>query len=146
MQVSVEKPGSPAEILEHHGVKGMHWGIRKSPVRSATRAFNKKNPTGRARARDIRRARANVGVQYTKYKDTPRGPARKKAKLVYLRSPDRATALRMTRGEKATSAILAGAFAIPSYGAVPLGVAIGDTGLMTYRHYIEKKQARGGYK
>ena len=27
--ISVEKPGSPAEVLEHIGVKGMHWGVRK---------------------------------------------------------------------------------------------------------------------
>ena len=26
--ISVEKPGSPADILKHHGTKGMHWGIR----------------------------------------------------------------------------------------------------------------------
>jgi hypothetical protein len=24
-----EKPGSPGDILEHHGVKGMRWGVRK---------------------------------------------------------------------------------------------------------------------
>ena len=29
MLVSVEKPGSPAELVEHHGIKGMHWGVRK---------------------------------------------------------------------------------------------------------------------
>ena len=28
--ISVEKPGSPAEILEHHGIKGMRWGVRSS--------------------------------------------------------------------------------------------------------------------
>ena len=26
--IAVEKPGSPAEVLEHHGVKGMRWGVR----------------------------------------------------------------------------------------------------------------------
>lgn len=26
--ISVEKPGSPAEILEHFGTKGMRWGVR----------------------------------------------------------------------------------------------------------------------
>src|SRR4051812_7088977 len=26
--ISVEKPGTPYELV-HHGVKGMHWGIRK---------------------------------------------------------------------------------------------------------------------
>lgn len=29
MLVSVEKPGSPEEVLEHVGVKGMRWGVRK---------------------------------------------------------------------------------------------------------------------
>lgn len=28
--ISVEKPGSPAEVLEHHGVKGQKWGVRKN--------------------------------------------------------------------------------------------------------------------
>jgi hypothetical protein len=28
--ISVEKPGSPEEVLEHHGVKGMKWGVRKA--------------------------------------------------------------------------------------------------------------------
>ena len=30
MLVSVEKPGSPAEVLEHFGTKGMRWGVRKA--------------------------------------------------------------------------------------------------------------------
>jgi hypothetical protein len=28
--ISVEKPGSPEEILEHFGRKGMKWGVRKA--------------------------------------------------------------------------------------------------------------------
>jgi hypothetical protein len=28
--ISVEKPGSPSEILEHVGVKGMKWGVQKA--------------------------------------------------------------------------------------------------------------------
>lgn len=31
-----EKPGSPAEVLEHVGVKGMHWGVRKESTSSGT--------------------------------------------------------------------------------------------------------------
>lgn len=34
MQVSVEKPGSPAEVLEHFGTKGMRWGVRKAVDKS----------------------------------------------------------------------------------------------------------------
>ena len=29
MMITEPKPGTPAEVLEHVGVKGMHWGIRK---------------------------------------------------------------------------------------------------------------------
>jgi len=28
--ISIEKPGSPEEVLEHLGVKGMRWGVRKA--------------------------------------------------------------------------------------------------------------------
>lgn len=30
MEVSVQKPGSPEEVLAHFGAKGMKWGVRKS--------------------------------------------------------------------------------------------------------------------
>src|SRR4051812_38648312 len=31
-----EKPGSPGDILKHHGVKGQKWGVRKEEDSSAT--------------------------------------------------------------------------------------------------------------
>lgn len=53
MRVSVEKPGSPAEVLEHFGKKGMKWGIRRERTSSdalkkqATQTFMKKaEPVG----------------------------------------------------------------------------------------------------
>ena len=30
MEVSVEKPGSPEEVLAHFGKKGMKWGVRNA--------------------------------------------------------------------------------------------------------------------
>jgi hypothetical protein len=27
-----EKPGTPGDILKHHGIKGMHWGIRRDDL------------------------------------------------------------------------------------------------------------------
>ena len=42
MLVSTEKPGSPAEVLEHVGVKGMHWGIRKKEETSSGKSASPK--------------------------------------------------------------------------------------------------------
>jgi ribosomal protein S8 len=36
MKVSVEKPGTPGELV-HHGVKGMKWGVRKEQASSGAR-------------------------------------------------------------------------------------------------------------
>lgn len=36
MQVPIEKPGSPEEMLEHFGIKGMKWGVRKQTVSGNT--------------------------------------------------------------------------------------------------------------
>lgn len=40
MLVSVEKPGSPEDVLEHFGRKGMKWGVRKDRV-SSSAYYNK---------------------------------------------------------------------------------------------------------
>ena len=55
--VSVEKPGTPAEVLEHHGVKGQKWGVR--------RKFNRANPTSHDKAKAIRVARAKSNVKFS---------------------------------------------------------------------------------
>lgn len=41
MIVPLEKPGTPEELV-HFGVKGMKWGVRKSPVTSNRRSIEKK--------------------------------------------------------------------------------------------------------
>lgn len=144
MRVSVEKPGTPAE-LNHHGVLGMKWGV--SSRSSASRAFARKNPSSRSKAVDIRRARAAQHVKLTKYADQKLGsPERKSAKLVYLKSPDRATSLRMTRGEKVVTGILAVGTAAPTLGVAPAVIGLATTGRFAERKFIERKQARGGYK
>lgn len=80
-----EKPGTPEEILEHHGVKGMRWGVRTK----ASRSFNAKNPTRAQRNQAIKKARYNV--------DTGKSVSR----------ADAAAALRLTTGEKVAVGILA---------------------------------------
>jgi hypothetical protein len=51
MLVSVEKPGSPKEVLEHVGVKGMRWGVRKE------RETSDRQPASRKERRIARRER-----------------------------------------------------------------------------------------
>jgi hypothetical protein len=135
--ITVEKPGSPSEILEHHGTKGMKWGVR-----SARSKFNEANPTSKQKADAIRLARAKSNVDFTKYTNKKMGPERKAAKLVYLKNPDRATALRITRGEKVVLGILA--VGIPAVGTAAVGATVGTR--FVIRRHIEKKQATGGYK
>lgn len=144
MKVSVEKPGTPEE-LTHHGTKGMKWGVRRAEtkaVRARSNArFNKKNPTGRDKANAIRMARAKTNVKYEQA--TKLGASkvdREKARKAFLNNPDRATALRFTRGEKITAGVLLAS----GVGTVPIIVVAGSARLA--RGHIEKKQARGGYK
>jgi hypothetical protein len=131
--ISIEKPGSPSEIL-HYGKKGMKWGVRTAPKTSA----------GRTQA--IQRARAGQIGTRTHYATEARGSAaRAKAKKVHLNNPDRATALRLSRGEKVTLGIIAGVLAVPSAGIVPAAIGVGVGANVLQRRHIEKKQARGGY-
>lgn len=125
------KEMSPEETLAHYGVLGMKWG--------RTRA--------RATAGEIREARSRVNAQRGKLlskevaaiKASP-GQEKKKAvvdanrmRARYLKNPDRVTAARMTRGEKAVFALL-----------VPGGLAaIAGTSAASRR--IEYKQDRKMY-
>ena len=52
--ISVEKPGSPEEILEHFGKKGMRWGVRSQ----RGQAIATGRETGRAAAKEAARSGA----------------------------------------------------------------------------------------
>jgi len=43
MMVSLEKPGSPQELV-HHGIKGMKWGVRRSVNTSGQTTSTSKKP------------------------------------------------------------------------------------------------------
>lgn len=148
MKVSVEKPGTPADILEHHGTKGMKWGVRKAAKAVAgshrtSKEFAQKFPTATSRGKEIRRARmaVNKNVKAIDRAKTP--AAHKKAADIYLKNPDRATAKRLTQGEKVTVAVLAGVFGVT--GLVPAAVGGALAGQRIHRSVIERRQARGAY-
>jgi hypothetical protein len=158
MEVSVEKPGSPADILEHFGTKGMKWGVRKSvdtaigtktagrkkPL-TANQRFNRQNPTSRQKAQAIRTARASTELDRTKFVNEPKGPKRVELKKAYLKNPDRATALRMTRGEKAVTALVTVGLIPATAGISVPAVALGGAAQIGIRKNIERRQAKRAF-
>lgn len=99
-----EKPPLDEALLEHFGVKGMKWGVRKSRPTS--------NDIRGARAMDASRRRS-IAVQIDKTNLASGKAQDREAKKLsdmsmdYLKNPDRATALRLTKGEKVALTILA---------------------------------------
>lgn len=61
--IPVEKPGSPADILEHYGAKGMHWGIRKKEETSNRKPAQPKQISPKKEARAKRHEEAAKNVQ-----------------------------------------------------------------------------------
>lgn len=131
-------------FLEHVGVKGMKWGVRnqRGPTQSS-RKFGAKFPTGKSRAREITRARNAQVLRAAKFHASPKGsPQREAARKAFLKHPDRATSLRLTRGEKAVFAIIGVGTAPTGFG---VGVGIGTAARVATRRNIEKKQASKAY-
>ena len=132
--ISTEKPGTPQEILEHHGVLGMKWGHRSS------KEFGQKFPTGHSRAAEIHRARLAQRKKEKGIRAEPNPSKKAKLEKVYLKNPDRATSLRLTRGEKATLAILGGVFGVT--GVIPLAVGAAIGTMRVQRGRAEARQTR----
>lgn len=203
--ISVEKPGSPSEILEHAGVKGMKWGVRRQAARSAgreaayrrhkeglvggegprraaraarkegraagkaaakeyrqtarearaarpptrgiapgrsSREFAARFPTSASRTQEIHRARVQEQAMRLRAASETNPAKREKLVKEWRDSPDRAIALRTTRGEKVALGVLAGVLAVPSFGATA-GALAGYSGTTAaIRTGIERKQAK----
>lgn len=128
------------EELAHYGVLGMKWGRTRT----------------KATAGDIRKARNRLSVKQTKYVvQNDRVKAAKKSgnatklakekqtlnkmKASFLKDPDRVTASRMTRGEKAAVFLLS----VPTTGGIVGVGAIAGSSAVSRR--IEQKQDTGAY-
>jgi hypothetical protein len=159
--ISVEKPGSPEELV-HYGVKGMRWGHRRHqsgpPAVTKTKgwkawqnasqknvdAHNKRRSartaarkaSGKPSSDDIQLARARNNMRYTKIVVAKTHAEREKAKKAYLNSPDRATARRLTTGEKVVFGVM---LALPPT-TIPAGLVLGTN--LAIRKGVERKQAR----
>lgn len=135
--ISVEKPGSPEELL-HFGKKGMKWGVRNTRE-SASESFKRKNPTGAQRDAAIKKARIDSQARLLRAASETNAKKRTALTKTYLNHPDRATAMRMTRGEKVVFTLLA--VGIPGPGTA---AAIGYTGTgLAIRKGVERSQRRG---
>ena len=124
-----EKPS--LEELSHHGVKGQKWGVRKDKYTSGEIQDARARVGSQVRTinRQIDKTNLSTGKQQTI-------EAKKLADMQasYLKNPDRATALRMTRGEK----WVAGAAAVLLPGVGTAGVAVGVGARVAARKSVEK--------
>lgn len=140
-----EKPSLEELALEHFGVKGMKWGVVKAKLADS------KAPTGKV----IRKARRSVNKQerklfgqhvrqlgtFNKEKRAARKTKMAGMKLALLNDPDRATAARITRGEKALILVLGTPLSVAG-AATTAGILGAST---AQRKIIEKRQREGFY-
>lgn len=113
------------EALAHFGVKGMHWGVRRELTGRTTTSADIKKARQRT---DVQKRQINThALRAIATRGSPNPKAAKKAEkdfyqaqAAYLRNPDRATALRMTAGEKAAAAFI-GVFAPGPGTAITVG-------------------------
>jgi hypothetical protein len=109
MEVSVNKPGSPAELVKHSGVKGMSWGVRRQATRAAGReAAARTQKEALVRGAGTRRARVEArraGISTAKdFSRTARAAnpnviARKAFRAEFPTANSKATAITQARRE-----------------------------------------------
>ena len=170
--ISVEKPGSPSEILEHAGVKGMKWGVQKARTTgSAVGAGVTRKVAGVRAARAARPARAGIALGRSSREFRAQHPTAKiQAHAIHQARREQAQRLKTIRKTKdtveaarlirehrnhpgtaialrttrgeKTVGILLGSV-VPGAAAPVAGFGLGTAGT---RRFIERKQRRGGFQ
>lgn len=128
-------------FLEHHGVKGMKWGVHKKARPSDA---DIKSARLSVRAHDAATMNKAVEVATSKKGTAKRAKAEKDLKsleMAHLKNPDRITATRLTKGEKIFNTAL-----IVATGPIGLTVVGAQTAVNAgYRRTASKRQASGHY-
>jgi hypothetical protein len=129
-----------ANYLEHHGVKGMKWGHRRANVTGAEIKDARNRTVSRANALNAQGDKFNLTKPGTKAHEKE-GKKLNQMNVDFLNHPDRATAMRLTKGEKAGLIALSVLFPVAGTTA---SVAAGSAQLGV-RKSIEKKQRSGAF-
>lgn len=131
------------DFLEHYGVKGMRWGQRKArnaDIKSARRRIHRQTGKDWDKLGKLEDKALNAKTAAARDAATRKLTAEEQRQsIAHLKNPDRATAMRMTTGEKVALVIIGGAITGP---VIP--VAYGGARLAA-RKIVEKKQREGAY-
>lgn len=134
--VGQEKPS--LEELSHFGVKGMKWGVRKAvtggEIREARKRLAKQSKKYRQERRKVDKT--------TKGSEARRLGEKKLEEMhrAYLKNPDRVTALRLTKGEKAVQLLFT---PLTGIGIATSVAALGGSAIASRR--VQYKQETGAY-
>lgn len=131
------------QYLEHYGVKGMRWGQRKTrnaDIKAARRRLDRQSAKDWDKLGKLEDKALNAKTEAARRAASDKLSREESAqRLAHLKNPDRATAMKMTTGEKVAlvviGGVLTGGAPAAAYGAARLAA----------RKVVEKKQREGAY-
>lgn len=104
------------EVLEHFGVKGMQWGVRKK--HSTSPEIRSARNRQQARAGEIHKLDKQARKAPTASARSAAAKKRDKAKRDFDLNEDRVTAARITHGEKVALAVIGGPLGLVGIGVL----------------------------